>query len=146
MCFYPLERSGFQNSITGSRSVVHTFAAGKRAAISIDRYVKGEDLKAGRKAEIKRVKQPPKEGVEKRARQMMPLLLDRTQDDFRETRMGFDEDQALKESLRCMACGSKSTIKYLRDCQTCALCEGECPSGAITCYPYFERRVVTAWP
>jgi ferredoxin len=36
-------------------------------------------------------------------------------------------------------------IKYLRDCQSCGLCEDECPEGAITVIPTFERRVPTAW-
>jgi NAD-dependent dihydropyrimidine dehydrogenase PreA subunit len=40
---------------------------------------------------------------------------------------------------------SRAVIQYLRDCQSCALCEEECPEGAITVIPTFERRVVTAW-
>jgi hydrogenase-4 component H len=39
----------------------------------------------------------------------------------------------------------RAVIQYLRDCQSCALCEEECPEGAITVFPSFERRVVTAW-
>jgi ferredoxin len=39
----------------------------------------------------------------------------------------------------------KTLIKYLRDCQSCGLCEDECPERAITVLPTFERRVVTAW-
>ncbi len=39
----------------------------------------------------------------------------------------------------------KAVIQYLRDCQSCALCETECPEGAIIVLPFFERRVPTAW-
>lgn len=39
----------------------------------------------------------------------------------------------------------RAVIQYLRDCQSCALCEAECPEGAITVFPTFERRIVTAW-
>lgn len=39
----------------------------------------------------------------------------------------------------------KAYIKYLRDCQSCFLCEVECPQKAIYCYPLHERRMVTAW-
>ena len=39
----------------------------------------------------------------------------------------------------------RAVIMYLRDCQSCALCEEECPEGAVTVVPTFERRVVTAW-
>ena len=40
----------------------------------------------------------------------------------------------------------RAVIRYLRDCQSCALCEEECPEGAITVIPTFERRMVAAWP
>ena len=39
----------------------------------------------------------------------------------------------------------RAVIQYLRDCQSCALCEEECPEKAITVVPTFERRIVTAW-
>lgn len=39
----------------------------------------------------------------------------------------------------------RAIVRYLRDCQSCALCEEECPEGAITVVPTFERRIVTAW-
>ena len=39
----------------------------------------------------------------------------------------------------------KAIIQYLRDCQSCALCESECPVEAIHVVPIFERRIVTAW-
>lgn len=47
--------------------------------------------------------------------------------------------------LRLDAVTNKAMIKYIRDCQSCALCEAECPEQAIFCTPTFERRVVTAW-
>jgi NAD-dependent dihydropyrimidine dehydrogenase PreA subunit len=36
-------------------------------------------------------------------------------------------------------------IQYLRDCQSCFLCEMECPEQAIHVTPYRERRAVLAW-
>ncbi len=39
----------------------------------------------------------------------------------------------------------KAYIKYIRDCQSCFLCESDCPEGAIWCMPVFERRMVQAW-
>lgn len=39
----------------------------------------------------------------------------------------------------------KAYIKYLRDCQSCFLCEIDCPTEAITCLPVFERRMIPAW-
>jgi NAD-dependent dihydropyrimidine dehydrogenase PreA subunit len=39
----------------------------------------------------------------------------------------------------------KAFIKYIRDCQSCLMCEMECPTGAITVMPVFERRMPLAW-
>ncbi len=39
----------------------------------------------------------------------------------------------------------KAYIKYLHDCQSCFLCEAECPTEAIWCYPVREKRVAEAW-
>lgn len=40
---------------------------------------------------------------------------------------------------------NKAFIKYIRDCQSCFLCEIECPEKAIEVMPLFERRKVLAW-
>jgi len=39
----------------------------------------------------------------------------------------------------------KPFIKYLRDCQSCFLCEIECPVGAIYVTPDRERRIPLPW-
>lgn len=36
-------------------------------------------------------------------------------------------------------------IAYLRDCQSCFLCELACPVQAITVTPFRERRPVRPW-
>lgn len=36
-------------------------------------------------------------------------------------------------------------IKYIGDCQSCFLCERECPTGAITVTPSRERRTPLSW-
>lgn len=40
---------------------------------------------------------------------------------------------------------SKPFIKYLRDCQSCFLCEMDCPVGAIHVTPDRERRIPLPW-
>ncbi len=47
--------------------------------------------------------------------------------------------------LRMEEATNKAFIKYIRDCQSCLLCEIECPVGAITVMPVFERRMPLAW-
>ena len=39
----------------------------------------------------------------------------------------------------------KAYISYQRDCQSCFLCEVECPEDAIQVRAIHERRMVTAW-
>lgn len=126
--------------VLGPSSVVEAIAAGKRAATSIDRYLRGEDLKAGReKKEVNRVKKPPKEGIEEKAREATPLLLvDQRHRNFREVKPGFSEEMAMNEVQRCMTCGSKAYIAYPEDCMTCFSCEITCPYEAVDVHPFKE--------
>ncbi|MFC2067794.1 ferredoxin family protein [Chloroflexota bacterium] len=39
----------------------------------------------------------------------------------------------------------KPLIKYLRDCQSCFLCEMDCPLGAIYVTADIERRIPLPW-
>ena len=36
-------------------------------------------------------------------------------------------------------------IAYLRDCQSCFLCERDCPVGALWVTPVRERRIPLPW-
>lgn len=50
-----------------------------------------------------------------------------------------------QDVLRLMPETQKAAIVYLRDCQSCFLCELECPETAITVTPYRERREILPW-
>jgi len=120
-------------------SVIEAIGAGKEAAISIDRYLKGEDIKAGRGKRQRRVSYPPKEGIEEEPRQVKPLLpVDERHGNFKEVEIGFSEDAMMLESRRCMTCGSKAVVKYAIDCTACDGCELDCPQDAI--YVSIERH------
>ena len=133
-------------AVAGPGSVVEAIASGKKAALSIDRYLRGKDLKVGRETEAKRVKKPPREGVEKRGRQAISLLpVDQRKSNFHEIKIGFDKDRAEREERRCMACGSRAFIKYLDDCMTCYTCEKDCPEKAIFVSPEHVLPKVSSW-
>jgi NADPH-dependent glutamate synthase beta subunit-like oxidoreductase len=133
-------------AVSGPGSVVEAIASGKKAAVSIDRYLRGIDLKAGREAEVKVVKKPPREGIEKRPRQATTLLpIDQRKKSFSEIKAGFGKETAEQEERRCMACGSKAFIKYFEDCMTCYTCERDCPEKAVFVSPEHVSPGVCSW-
>ena len=126
--------------------VVEAIAAGKKSAISIDRYLKGEDLKDRRGEKLGRVRRPPKEGIEKEARQVTPLLpVDQRRRNFKEVKTGFSEDTMMLEARRCLTCGSRAIIKYPEDCMMCLFCERDCPRNAIYVSPIKTVPPLLSW-
>ncbi|MCJ7830179.1 MAG: FAD-dependent oxidoreductase, partial [Desulfobacterales bacterium] len=111
------------DAVSGPKTVVEAIAAGKEAAVSIDRFIQGADLRAGRPAAWGAA-----EGIETRGyppvpREKMPCAPpgDRITD-FREVQLGLDENRSRREASRCMACGI---------CSECLRCEDVCLAGAI---------------
>lgn len=122
--------------VSGPESVVQAISSGKKAAVSIDRYLRGEDLKAGRDERPRRVRRIPKEGIEKKARQATPLLpVEQRRGNFKEVQSRFTWEAARQEAQRCMTCGSQAIIKYVDDCMCCDSCEYDCPVDAIYVSP-----------
>jgi heterodisulfide reductase subunit A-like polyferredoxin len=110
------------DAVSGPGTVVDAIASGKKAAISIHRYLRGEIRKV-EKIETKFVEGVSKEGVEKKARQIMPTLpLKKRVENFHEVETGFTEEMALKEAERCLSCGG---------CSLCLECEKVCEPEAI---------------
>jgi NADPH-dependent glutamate synthase beta subunit-like oxidoreductase len=126
-------------------TVAHAIGSGKRAALAIDRYLRGEalsgfppivqavhavprhldptivrfeDLNLAYFEELKRIEQPQKP-VEERVH------------DFAEVNLGFSEKEARAEAARCFSCGT---------CNLCDTCLTFCPDVAIA------RRVAPPYP
>jgi heterodisulfide reductase subunit A len=108
--------------VSGPADVIKAVAAGKEAAISIDRYLRRVDLKEGRPAPLERVKEVSKEEVEIKSRQSMPVLELGERQDFVEVELGFDEKAAIEEAKRCLNCGV---------CSECLACIKACEAEAI---------------
>ncbi|MBW1801263.1 MAG: FAD-dependent oxidoreductase [Deltaproteobacteria bacterium] len=96
--------------VSGPRTVVEAVAAGKEAAISIDRYLRGEGPDARRGRDWKGIEYVP-EGVEKQERQVMQRLsLFERKRTFEEIDLGFSEEEARCEARRCFRiCGMQRT-------------------------------------
>jgi heterodisulfide reductase subunit A len=111
--------------VLGPATVVQAVGQGKEAAISIDRYLNGEDLRAGREPEHYRIAKPSvNEASFKRQKRIeMPMQsIASRKGDFTEVELGFDEEYAVQESGRCLNC----TV-----CCECMSCVEACDRGAI---------------
>jgi len=110
------------DAIWGSGTVIESIAAGKEAAISIDRYINNEDLKKGRKIKPK-VAEFPLEGVKKKEKVSMRFLpIEERKNNFNEVELGYTEEEAIEEARRCLNCGG---------CSECYECIRTCKAEAI---------------
>jgi heterodisulfide reductase subunit A-like polyferredoxin len=112
------------DTVTGPQTYIDAMAAGRKAAISIDRYLKGQDLRTDREAEG-----PQKEyiladidGVQYRPRASMAGLPLERRRGFNESCLGLREEDVVKEAERCLQCAG---------CSECFECVKACEAKAI---------------
>ena len=111
------------DAVTGPATVVEAVEAGKQAAISIDRFVQGQDLAAGRDKQWVSVDDVPLENAVVQPKEKMPCLEPQTRvSNFNEVQLGFDETLSQKESSRCLSCGI---------CSECYQCVEACLANAV---------------
>ena len=109
--------------MTGPKTVIEAIAAGKQAAISIGRFIRGEDLREGREKEWKAVEDVQTESYDRIPRAEMPRLDPETRlSTFNEVQLGFSEEQVRAEAARCLSCGI---------CSECYQCEKACLANAV---------------
>jgi NADPH-dependent glutamate synthase beta subunit-like oxidoreductase len=118
---------------TGPSSVVHAMASGKEAAISADRFLRGESLGYGRDYYIhnglvrdydistRQCEGGPREKVDR-----LPVSERSVR---KETDQTLTQAQARKEAERCLSCGR--SFESNRTCWYCLPCEIECPVDAL---------------
>jgi heterodisulfide reductase subunit A2 len=94
------------DAVTGPRTVIEAIAAGKEAARSIDRFIRGVDLKEGRGKKLETATQFQKEKYSPAKRAGMPVL-DAVQrvKNFNEVQLGLTREAAVEEAKRCLGCG-----------------------------------------
>ncbi len=134
------------DGVTGPSTVVQAAASGKRTALTVDRFLKGEPLAEGLDVPQKpfAIKHYDKMFKEVRVnRETLPP--EQVKDNFNATIRPFDWAQAHQEANRCLTCGSRSTIGYVADCQACSLCANYCPTDSITVAPGHVPNILHAW-
>ena len=91
----------------GPRTVIEAIADGKQAAISIDRFILGRDLRLGRDQVFPTITDPQKEVYNKIDRVQMPCLDPQARiKGFDEVQKGLTEEMVLEEAKRCISCGT----------------------------------------
>ena len=99
--------------ISGPATVLEAMQAGKIAAESIHRYLRGESPEREYKPTEPKLEVPPlelsAEESEELERPEMPVLSIRERiGGFREVELGFSKEQAMKEAKRCLRCDLES--------------------------------------
>lgn len=96
--------------VTGPTYVIQAIAAGRRGAIAIDKYLRGDTTPVEMIDARSELLPEPKpleleEAPEERPRVKMPVLsTEERRQSFREIECGFDEERARAEAKRCLRC------------------------------------------
>ncbi len=119
------------DSVSGTAFVIEAVASGHKAASSIHRYLRGEDLEPRPRPELPVAKMTPAEahdrlerGVARRGgRVPMPELPpEARRQNFDEVARGYTDELAQAEAARCLACAI---------CSECLSCYYKCQANAI---------------
>jgi len=111
------------DGVSGPKSAVEAIAHGHEAAISIERYLNGQDLKLGRQ-KVKEESAPIPEGKypkQKRV-QLRMIPMEKRVSTFDEAAIMYSEEEALNEANRCLNCGL---------CSECLQCVSVCQAKAV---------------
>ncbi len=110
--------------VTGPDVVVNAMYAGKKAAISIDRHINKQDMRADREKEgpFRAEYTIDTSGVVMQKQLPMPAIDLTRRRTFQEVHTGYTEELARAEADRCLDCGI---------CCDCQLCTTACEAKAI---------------
>jgi len=111
------------DAVSGPATAVEAIQAGKRAAESISRYLKKQDLRADRTPRRGQRAERSVQGVTVSDRlKMRRLSAAERRDNFTEFELGYTEAEAVAEATRCLDCAT---------CCECLACETACQAGAV---------------
>ena len=135
--------------VSGPSSVIEAIASGRRAAVSIDKYLGGE-------GNIDEVLAPPEEeqpplfdieeaesGKYRPPLEMLPV--DERIKSHAQVVLGFTQENAAEECKRCLRCDLQAPpplVLYPDECWFCGTCVEDCPvPGAIKLQHPLNRRI-----
>lgn len=127
--------------LTGPKSVVESMASGCEAAISADRFMRGQGLRWGRNfwngayikdcvIDLSQARGGPREDLDR-------IPVDR-RDLWTQAEQVLSPERAKREAMRCLSCGRPAEVNHT--CWYCLPCEIECPVNALQVrIPYLVR-------
>ena len=113
-------------------SVVEAMASGRKAAKSIDRYVRGQNMNLEPIREARQLVAGEVDLTRARRypRAVMPQIdMETRRSSFSLINKGYDGATARQEADRCMRCAK--AVEYYNECWYCLPCEIECPTEAL---------------
>ncbi|MBZ9685515.1 FAD-dependent oxidoreductase [Clostridium estertheticum] len=121
------------DAVTGPKFAIDAIALGKQGAISIHRYVHGDNLTISREREYHALDKENlnMDGYDRLPRQRA-LHVDgsKSKETFKDLRTSFTEEQIKKETERCLGCGAVVVDQY--QCVGCGVCTTKCKFDAIS--------------
>jgi heterodisulfide reductase subunit A-like polyferredoxin len=114
------------DAVTGPGQIIESMAQGRKAAISIDRYLRGESLMEGRESEGKQISpfQSTLVDSKRKEREVLPNMV-------KPLGPGLTSEEAIEEAKRCLNCGG---------CSDCGECAKYCQPKAVV-YGMKEERI-----
>jgi heterodisulfide reductase subunit A-like polyferredoxin len=112
--------------VRGPGTIIDSMAHGRKAAISIDRYLRGEDLIEGRESEGKQTSpfQSALPDSKRKERETLPDMV-------KPLSTGLTPEEAIEEAKHCLNCGG---------CSDCGECAKYCQPKAVV-YGMKEERI-----
>lgn len=92
------------DAVTGPASVIEAIAAGRQAAISIDKYLGGSGDIDETLAPPEKAMAPLEEAEEKRRPEMPTLPDEKRLSGFDQVELGYTDEMAIEEAQRCLRC------------------------------------------
>jgi len=110
--------------VNGPDVIINAMCAGKKAAISIDRYLRGLDLREGRELEgsFKPSYEVPVNKIHLENQVPVPIVEPELYETFEEVHRSYTPEMAMREAQRCLNCAI---------CCDCRLCATVCEAKAI---------------
>jgi NADPH-dependent glutamate synthase beta subunit-like oxidoreductase len=127
----------------GPRNIIDAIANGKRAALSIDEYLREVKLKtfynlSVEKIPTRRFTRP--EDFEQYEREAPPTIDLQRRTGISEVETGYNEEQARRQAERCLACHIQ-TIYDAEKCVMCNRCVDICPEYCLKLVPLEQLEI-----